>query len=176
MNAARPVIEEGILGAGDWVMWRDPDEFPHVEPGAHRVDDLIAAMAPAAGVAVARRRFGEGWNAEWPGRHVSPRFVPAERSRRLRPPRCRTPFRYGPMVVGPHLHRPPLRDGASNETFPPIGSGRLPIPGQACDARRPATRVTPQPGLCQGACGTPGAPGGRSSGGRSAGSCWPWPA
>jgi hypothetical protein len=138
MNAARLVIEEGILVTGDWVMWLDLDEFLYVEPGRHRVDDLIAAIGPAEGVSVAWRHFGDGGNAEWPGRHVSPHFILAEHRRRPRPPQCKTLFRYGPMVTGLHLHRPLLREGASYETFPLIGSDRLPMPDLVYDSRRPS--------------------------------------
>jgi hypothetical protein len=127
MNAARIAVEDGLFRDGDWVMWLDLDEFLYVQPGAHRVDDLIPEIEPARAVSLAWRHFGDSGNETWPGRHISKDFTMAERRHRPRPPQCKTLFRFGPEIAGLHLHRPVLTPGVTRADYPMIGGNRRPI-------------------------------------------------
>ena len=127
MNAAKIAMDRKLFADGDWVMWLDLDEFLFVQPGDHKVDDLITAAGGAAGIAVAWRHFGDGGNETWPGRHISDNFVMAERRRRVRPPQCKTLFRFGPEIKGLQLHRPVFQPGVSASNYPIVGSNGQPI-------------------------------------------------
>lgn len=122
MNAAEIAVNEGMFADGDWVMWLDLDEFLWVQPGAHRVDDLIAATGGARSISVAWRVFGDSGNAIWPGRHISDAFVMAALRKLSKQPQFKTLFQWGPETIGLHLHRPVLRQGATRESFPAVGS------------------------------------------------------
>ncbi|WP_179378233.1 glycosyltransferase family 2 protein [Jannaschia marina] len=116
-NAGRLAIEAGLFRAGDWVMWMDPDEYlvPHVGDGT--LDGLIQAIDGYDAISIGWRLFGDGGNAVWPGRHVSPALTLARAHSDDLHPQVKTLFRWRDDIVVFHPHRPMLPPQTRPEDF-----------------------------------------------------------
>ncbi|NNE80753.1 MAG: hypothetical protein HKN18_10830 [Silicimonas sp.] len=137
-NAERQARRAGVFRNGDWVMWLDLDEFLFVQPGAHRIDDLIDAIRPAQGIAIAWRHFGDAGVMHWPGRQLSDHFVLAEKRNRGRPRQIKTLFRWSDEIEALDIHRPIFVQGTNFDTFPMVGSHGKPVSEKFYDMTRRA--------------------------------------
>jgi hypothetical protein len=99
-NAARIVNEQGLIRAGDWVLWLDADEFLNVHLGAGRLPDLIARIGDKKGMFIPWRIFGDSENNSFPGRFISREFTRAT-NKQFPPTReFKTLFRWGDGIEG----------------------------------------------------------------------------
>ncbi|MEL6167305.1 MAG: glycosyltransferase family 2 protein [Pseudomonadota bacterium] len=143
-QAAEAAAKAGLFHDGDWVMWLDSDEFLYVQPGAHDLDSLFAALPSFDVLAVAWRFFGDSGHATWPGRHIDPAFSRAEKRNRTKRAQIKSLFRWTDRVETPDIHRPIYRRGTGPEDIRAFHSGGHPMPDAFFDRDRtnPWSRIT----------------------------------
>lgn len=105
-NASRIAQESNLLHDGDWVMWLDIDEYFVIHSGDGTLDALFAEAPAFQAFLAAWRIFGDGGNATWPGRQISPAFTQAQAHHDELYPYVKTLFKWSERIAHLDIHRP----------------------------------------------------------------------
>jgi hypothetical protein len=123
--------EEPVVGASDWVMVFDADEFLSIKYGDGTLDDLLTATKAqgANGVVVTWRIFGSGGVVDWSRAPVTEQYLLAAPQTWNKGWGVKTLFTFDPDYWKLGIHRPKMKTRHIKTEFPDQvkwlnGSGR----------------------------------------------------
>lgn len=118
--------DSDFINVGDWVVWLDADEFLNVHVGDGTVHDLINHTAPAQGICVGWRIFGDSNQSAFSGRFISKDFTKCALQGKAWN-NVKTLFRYDEQLDHLFQHKPIMKKDFWNNGGVFLGPKGIPL-------------------------------------------------